>query len=55
MPMKTFKILQLNMQYGQGWDDANPDHARQQARHDIGSVTGDLLEALQAALSMSRI
>jgi len=28
MPMKTFKILQLNMQYGQGWDDANPDHAR---------------------------
>jgi len=25
--MKTFKILQLNMQYGQGWDDARPDHA----------------------------
>jgi endonuclease/exonuclease/phosphatase family metal-dependent hydrolase len=27
MPMKTFKILQLNMQYGQAWDDADPDHA----------------------------
>jgi len=25
--MKTFKILQLNMQYGQAWDDADPDHA----------------------------
>ena len=25
--MKTFKILQFNMQYGQPWDDANPDHA----------------------------
>jgi endonuclease/exonuclease/phosphatase family metal-dependent hydrolase len=27
MPMKTFKILQFNMQYGQAWDDADPDHA----------------------------
>jgi endonuclease/exonuclease/phosphatase family metal-dependent hydrolase len=27
MPMKTFKVLQFNMQYGQGWDDADPDHA----------------------------
>ena len=27
MTMTTFKVLQLNMQYGQGWDDANPDHA----------------------------
>jgi endonuclease/exonuclease/phosphatase family metal-dependent hydrolase len=26
-PMKTFKILQLNMQYGQVWDDADPDRA----------------------------
>lgn len=25
--MTTFKILQLNMQYGQTWDDADPDHA----------------------------
>lgn len=25
--MTTFKILQLNMQYGQAWDDADPDHA----------------------------
>jgi len=28
MPMTKFRILQLNMQYGQGRDDANPDHAR---------------------------
>jgi hypothetical protein len=27
---------------------ANPDHARQQAHHDMRSVTGGLLEALQA-------
>lgn len=25
--MKTFKILQFNMQFGQVWDDADPDHA----------------------------
>ena len=25
--MKTFKILQFNMQYGQVWDEADPDHA----------------------------
>jgi endonuclease/exonuclease/phosphatase family metal-dependent hydrolase len=25
--MKTFRILQFNMQYGQAWDDADPDHA----------------------------
>ncbi|MGH8661239.1 MAG: endonuclease/exonuclease/phosphatase family protein [Burkholderiales bacterium] len=25
--MKTFKILQFNMQYGQAWDDADPDRA----------------------------
>lgn len=25
--MTTFKILQLNMQYGQTWDDADPDRA----------------------------
>ncbi len=24
--MNTFKILQFNMQFGQGWDDARPDH-----------------------------
>ena len=27
MPMSTFKILQFNMQYGQAWDDADPDRA----------------------------
>jgi len=25
--MSTFKILQFNMQFGQSWDDADPDHA----------------------------
>ena len=25
--MSTFKVLQFNMQFGQGWDDAYPDHA----------------------------
>ena len=25
--MKTFKVLQFNMQYGQAWDDKDPDHA----------------------------
>jgi len=25
--MKTFKVLQLNMQFGQTWDDADPDGA----------------------------
>ena len=25
--MKTFKVLQFNMQYGQAWDDTYPDHA----------------------------
>lgn len=25
--MKTFKVLQFNMQFGQGWDDAYPEHA----------------------------
>ena len=25
--MSTFKALQFNMQFGQGWDDAYPDHA----------------------------
>ncbi len=25
--MKTFKVLQLNMQFGQAWDEADPDHA----------------------------
>lgn len=25
--MSTFKILQFNMQFGQGWDDADPDNA----------------------------
>ncbi len=25
--MKSFKVLQFNMQFGQVWDDADPDHA----------------------------
>jgi endonuclease/exonuclease/phosphatase family metal-dependent hydrolase len=25
--MKRFRVLQFNMQFGQVWDDANPDHA----------------------------
>lgn len=25
--MKTFKLIQFNMQFGQTWDDADPDHA----------------------------
>lgn len=25
--MKTFKVLQWNMQFGQGWNEADPDHA----------------------------
>ncbi len=25
--MSTFKVLQFNMQFGQGWDDNDPDHA----------------------------
>ena len=25
--MSTFKVLQFNMQFGQCWDDTNPDHA----------------------------
>lgn len=25
--MGTFKVLQFNMQFGQGWDDADPDNA----------------------------
>ena len=26
--MSTFRVLQFNMQFGQGWDEADPDHAR---------------------------
>lgn len=25
--MSTFRVLQFNMQFGQSWDGANPDHA----------------------------
>lgn len=27
VPMSTFKVIQFNMQFGQSWDDADPDHA----------------------------
>lgn len=26
-PMSTFKVMQFNMQFGQMWDEADPDHA----------------------------
>ena len=25
--MSRFRVLQFNMQFGQGWNDADPDHA----------------------------
>ena len=25
--MKSLKVLQLNMQFGQAWDETDPDHA----------------------------
>jgi len=25
--MSIFKVLQFNIQFGQSWDDADPDHA----------------------------
>jgi len=25
--MKSFRVLQFNMQFGQGWDESDPDHA----------------------------
>ena len=25
--MSAFRIVQFNMQFGRGWDDADPDHA----------------------------
>lgn len=46
MPMKTFKILQFNMQFGQTWDDADPDHAPvdlDQTIAEIRSHDADLL------------
>jgi endonuclease/exonuclease/phosphatase family metal-dependent hydrolase len=27
MSLRTFKVLQFNMQFGQIWDDDDPDHA----------------------------
>jgi len=56
MPMTTFKILQLNMQYGQGWDDADPDHApvdlgltlEEIRRHDADVILLQEVELAQA-------
>jgi len=27
LPMRAFKVLQFNMQFGQNWNEADPDHA----------------------------
>lgn len=36
--MNTFKVLQFNMQFGQGWDDAYPDHAPVNLDLTIGEI-----------------
>jgi endonuclease/exonuclease/phosphatase family metal-dependent hydrolase len=36
--MKTFKVLQFNMQFGQGWDDAYPEHAPVNLDLTIGEI-----------------
>jgi len=36
--MKTFKILQFNMQFGQTWDDTYPDHAPVNLDLTIGEI-----------------
>lgn len=36
--MNTFKVLQFNMQFGQSWDDAYPDHASVNLDLTIGEI-----------------
>ena len=36
--MKTFKVLQFNMQFGQAWDDTYPDHAPVNLGLTIGEI-----------------
>jgi endonuclease/exonuclease/phosphatase (EEP) superfamily protein YafD len=38
--MSTFKVLQFNMQYGQSWDDAYPDHASVNLDLTISEIRG---------------
>ena len=38
--MSAFKVLQFNMQFGQIWDDAYPDHARQNLDMTIAEIRG---------------
>lgn len=36
--MSTFKVLQFNMQFGQGWDDADPDGAAVDLERTIAEI-----------------
>ena len=38
--MSTFKVLQFNMQFGQVWDDADPDHAPANLELTISEILG---------------
>ena len=38
--MSTFKVLQFNIQFGQGWDDADPDHAPTNLELTIAEILG---------------
>ena len=38
--MSTFKVLQFNMQFGQIWDDADPDHAPANLELTISEILG---------------
>ena len=38
--MSTFKVLQFNMQFGQGWDDADPDRAPVNIELTISEILG---------------
>src|SRR3990167_9701775 len=38
--LSTFKVLQFNMQFGQGWDDADPDRAPVNIELTISEILG---------------
>ena len=38
--MSTFKVVQFNMQFGQSWDDADPDHAPVNLDATIAEIRG---------------
>ena len=53
--MKTFKVVQFNMQFGQVWDDADPDHAPIDLERTIAEIRGHdadivLLQEVERAL-----